>query len=635
MRNELETQCISPGDLIATLASSPLFANVDPSILDELEPRLDWVTLVGGEVLFEQGGPGDCVYLGAHGRLRATVDDPREPGGRVVGEIGRGEIVGEMALLTGAPRSATVRAVRDTVLIRMSREAFDRLLEDHPAPMLGVVRLIVERYQRTLHTRPAAAGPATFAVVAGADDVGLSRFAGSLVEALAAHGTAARLSRQDYERFRGAREAASSGPEALEREVAEWLHGQEAKLDRVVYEADPGEPDWTRICLRQADAVLVVAQTGARPRSGLRDLLTTLDEHFRPRRELVLLYDASHEAPSGTAEWLSHMEFDAHHHVDPHVSADYERLGRMLTGTAVGLVLGGGGARGFAHIGVLRALQEKDIPVDLIGGTSMGAFIGAQCACDWDWQTMVERNRRAFLGSGSLNDYTLPLMAVLAGRRFYRLLRGMFGDQQIEDLRRPYYCVAANLSRSDVVVHRTGPLHRWVATSMAVPGVVPPAFHRGEVLVDGGVLNTLPSDVMRRAGRGPVLAVSVSAANVTVDRDYPDCLSPWKVLWSRINPFTEPIRVPGLRTILARSATLQRPPRDVAEAPDIDLLFEPPVAGFRLLDWSALETLVEIGYRSALERLEQKGTDQKRGQKRGQIYFRRTVSAPAQAPPRK
>ncbi|MHC4785340.1 MAG: cyclic nucleotide-binding and patatin-like phospholipase domain-containing protein [Planctomycetota bacterium] len=595
MAVESEPHCISSGDLIETLASFELFRTVDRQVLVELCPSLQWLARRGGEVLFEQGEPGDCVYLVVHGRLRASVADPRRAQDRIIGEIGRGETVGEMALLASAPRSASVRAIRDTSLIRISREALDRLVEHHPGPMLRVARLMVERYQRALDPRPAAGSPAALAVVTADDDIPVGRFAEALVGALEAHGTAARLTGHDYEQLEG----------AADRDVTEWLHDQEARFDRVVYEAGPDDSAWTGICLRQADVVLVLGRSGGRARPGLRALLPDDDALCRPRRELVLLYDAGRQLPSGTAEWLAHLEFDGHHHVDMREAGDLARLGRMLTGTAVGIVLGGGGARGFAHIGVLRALAEKGIPIDLIGGTSMGAFVGAQYACDWDWRTMLEQNRRAFVESGSLMDYTLPMVAVLAGRRFYRLIKNMFGERRIEDLRRPYYCVATNLTQGDAMVHRAGPLSRWVATSMAIPGMVPPVFCGGEIVVDGGLLNNLPADVMQRAGRGPVFAVSVSAGKLAVERDYPDCLSGWRVLWSRVNPFMRSIRVPNLTTILARSATLRPSPPQPPRAADIDLLFEPPVSHIRLLDWSALETLVDIGYRSALERLDQ------------------------------
>jgi len=580
MQDEPEPHGLSSGDLLSTLASFELLATIDRPVLEQLGPSLQWLTLRAGELLLAQGEPGDCLYLVVHGRLRATVEDPRRGRDRVIGEVGRGETVGEMALLTGAPRSASIRAVRDTTLIRISREAFDRLVEHHPGSMLRVARLIIERYQRTLDPGPAVGSLAAFAVVAGGDDVALDHFAETLVGALSAHGTAARLSERDYEALE----------DAADREVAEWLHDREARFDRIVYEVGPDDSRWTDICLRQADVVLVVGRSAGRARPGLKTLLPDDDALGRPRRELVLLYDTGRQPPSGTAEWLTHLDFDAHHHVNEGESESLARLGRMLTGTAVGLVLGGGGARGFAHIGVLRALEETGIAVDLIGGTSMGAFIGAQCACDLDWRTMLEHNRRAFVESGSLMDYTLPMLSVVAGRRFYRLIRNAFGDRRIEDLRRPYYCVATNLTRADTVVHRTGPLHRCVATSMAIPGMVPPVFQEGEILVDG---------------RGPVFAVSVSAGPLAVERDYPDCLSGWKLLWSRVNPFMRSIRVPNLTTILARSATLRPSPPQPPRTADIDLLFEPPVSHIRLLDWSALETLVDIGYRSALQRLEQ------------------------------
>jgi predicted acylesterase/phospholipase RssA/CRP-like cAMP-binding protein len=599
MQDEPDPRGISSGDLVSTLASFELFSSIDPALLEQVGSCLEWRTLRAGELLLVQAEPGDCVYLVVHGRLRATVEDQRRGRDRVIGEIGRGETVGEMALLTGAPRSASIRAVRDTTVIRISREAFDRLMVHHPGPMLRVARLIIDRYQRALESGPAAGNLAAFAVVAGSDDASLDRFAEALVGTLAAHGSAIRLTERDYK-----------GLDAVaRRDIVEWLHNCETRFDRVVYEAGTDDSRWTKLCLRQADVVLVVARSGQHPRPGLRALLADDEALGRPRRELVLLYETGRRPPSGTAEWLTHLSFDAHHHVDLGQRGERARLGRMLTGTAVGLVLGGGGARGFAHIGVLRALEEKKIPVDLIGGTSMGAFIGAQYACDLDWRSMLEHNRRAFVESGSLMDYTLPMLSVVTGRRFYRLIRNVFGNCRIEDLRRPYYCVTTNLTRAESVVHRTGLVYRWVATSMAIPGMVPPLFQDGEILVDGGLLNNLPADVMKGDGRGPVFAVSVSAGPLAVERDYPDCLSGWRLLWSRVNPFMRSIRVPNLTTILARSATLRPSPPAPPRATDIDLLFEPPVSHIRLLDWSALETLVDIGYRSALERLDEKGTD--------------------------
>jgi NTE family protein len=590
-----DSRSTAPGDLIATVASFDLFAGVEHEVLQSLCPHLERLTLRGGGTLITQGEPADCLYLVVHGRLRATVEDPASTGDRVVGEIGRGETVGEMALLTGGARSATVRAVRDTSLIRVDRAAFDRLVEHHPAPMLGVARLIVERYRSTLEPRPPAGTPRAFALAAGADDLAIGQVAETLVEALAAHGSVARVTPDEYRRFRDA----GAG------DVTAWLHEREARADRIVYEAGRGDDGWTAICMRQADTVLVVGRSGVPAPTDLAARLPDGDDRCRPRRELVLLYDGAQAPPSGTEAWLAQGAFDFHHHVDPRAAGDLARLGRMLTGTAVGVVLGGGGARGFAHIGVLRALGERGVPVDMVGGTSMGAFIGAQCACGWDWQTMLEWNRKAFTDSGSLMDYTLPLVSVIAGRRFYRLVRSAFGDRRIEDLGRAYFCVASNLTRADAVVHRSGPLFPAVATSMAIPGMVPPVFRDGEILVDGGLVNNLPADVMRRAGRGPVLAVSVNAARLGVERDQPDCLSGWQVLWSRVNPFAGSIRVPNLATILARSATL-RPA--APQSPDADLLFEPPVSHVKLLDWGALDELVEIGYRYALRRLEEEGT---------------------------
>src|SRR6185437_7568175 len=130
--------------------------------------------------------------------------------------------------------------------------------------------------------------------------------------------------------------------------------------------------------------------------------------------ELVLMHRGSDRA-FGTIEWLRHRTIAGHHHVYAAQSGSYDRLARFVTGMANGLVLSGGGARGFAHIGVLRALREAAIPVDVIGGSSMGAIIAAQFAAGFTPEAMVDLNRRAFSGS-DLSDLTVPAVALRKAR---------------------------------------------------------------------------------------------------------------------------------------------------------------------------------------------------------------------------
>lgn len=568
--------------------------------LGSLESELSCVRLRSGDTLFSEGEPGDALYVVVFGRLRAWFRNGQHRE-HVLGEIGRGEAVGEMALLTDQPRSATVRAVRDTALVKLTKAAFHRVIERHPRTMLEMARLIVARYQRVIQPFQQTL-PISVAVVPANAGIPAADFTASLVRALSSGRSVLCLDAERVQRERGA--PADRLTQDLESaDLARWLNEQELQHALVVYLADSTPSPWTQLCVRQADLVLLVAagDPAAVPLPEVFDTRGSNASKTGARRELVVLHDSGENAPPGTAEWLARVPVSAHHHVDPHLPRDFERLARMLTGSAIGLVLGGGGARALAHIGVIRALEEAGIPIDRVGGTSSGAVIGAQYACGWNSARIVAESRKAFVDGGSLNDFTIPIVSLLRGRRYVRMLNALFGDRRIEDLPLPFFCVSTSLTRSASIVHRAGLLYKQVAASCAVPGLRPPTAAGREILVDGGVLNNLPVDLMRESGRGHVLASSVSPrADLCLNRNYPDIPSPWRVLVSWLNPFGTPMLVPSITTILMRTFSLQQ----MALSEPADLVVESPCHCYKQPDWRALDSIVETGYRAAVPVIE-------------------------------
>ena len=215
--------------------------------------------------------------------------------------------------------------------------------------------------------------------------------------------------------------------------------------------------------------------------------------------------------PAAPAEaWLRHFPVRFHCHLRLRSDTDMARLARYVTGRGLGLVLSGGGARGFAHIGVIKALRQARIPIDLVGGTSMGAIIAAGVALEWDDKEMYERMHAGFVRSNPLDDYAFPLVALTKGRKVERRLRRHFADARVEDLWRPYFAVASNLSNGEVTVMRNGVLWRALRASIAIPGLLPPVIENDDVLADGGLMNNLPCDVMDAMRRGPVIGVDVT-----------------------------------------------------------------------------------------------------------------------------
>ena len=576
MEGDLGETMVLRSDPTELLAGSTLFRGLDAHTLDVIAAELEWLSLPGGSILFEAGEASDSLYLVISGRLAAY--DAGTPARRV-GQIAAGESVGEMGLVSGHPRTATVRALRDTVLVRLPREAFDRVVLQHPAAMLRVAQLVVQRME-TIGRRSTLTGSRTYTIVPQSIEVDVAGFATELCEALS------RLGRTELVwTIRGADH--TSG----------WFHSIESANDFVVYVADPGPTTWSKLCVRQADTLLMLARAEA-PAAPWPVRIDNPGGGGAAPAELVLLHEGSVER-GAAARWCTVLPGVAHHHVRG--PDDIARLARLLSGKAVGLVLSGGGARGFAHIGVVRALREAGVPIDLVGGTSIGAIMGAGVAAGWSHEEMVERFRRTFVTTNPLSDYTLPVVSLVSGRKVSRLLRQEFSDVAIEDLPLPFYAVSANLTTGHGSVHRSGDLWRWLRASVAIPGILPPVFHQGDVHVDGGAINNLPVDIMRLANPGIVIGVDVGSDS-TFSADITDVDLP--PLWRLLGWFRKNKQRPTILQILVRAGMVNSAAATAAGRELTDLLLAPPLADIDLLHWRAFDRAIELGYRHAKERLE-------------------------------
>jgi NTE family protein len=594
-------------DLGVVLSGLPLFAGLEALVLKQIAESAEWLSLPGGATLFAAGEASDALYVVLSGCLGVFSPESRDRR-RFIGRVLAGDTVGEMGLISGRARSANVVALRDTELARISSESFNRVFGQHPQAMLRIARLTVDRLELS-QSKPR--GPRhsarTFTLLPQSVEVDIGGFASDFVKALSRFGRAELV-----------------WSVRAESHTSHWFHKIESANDFVVYVGDPAPGRWSSLCIRQADALLLLARAEGSV-GPWQALAGSRESSMAPQRaELVLLHDGK-IARGAAARWLAAVQPGIPHH---HITSppDISRVARMLTGRGVGLVLSGGGARGFAHIGVVKALREARVPIDLVGGTSMGGILGAGVAQCWSVEELKERFHAAFVEAKPLRDYTLPFVSLVSGRKVSRLLRKDCGDIHIEDLPLTFFCVSSNLTTGHCMVHRSGLLWLWLRASVAIPGVLPPVVHKGEVLVDGGTMNNLPVDAMRELGRGPVIGVDVGADTAfTTDSEEVDVPLPWQLMsWLRVRRHR-----PNIFQILWRAGMVNSSAMTAAHREKTDLLLQPPLAQIDMLNWSAFDRAIAAGYEYAVQRLEALPADSLLRQGTDEPAPRRSGSSPA------
>ena len=585
--------------VIAVLRASRVFGVLEDDVIHALAGVLKMQNVRGGSQVVREGDAADSMMFVISGGLRVSRLDPSGSVKRY-NEIRPGESFGEIGLILEQKRTADVTAVRDSILAVLHKRDFEALLLLHP---LALNRVFVQavfnllRHEQQLTERHHAQA---FVVVPLHREAPAGEVADHLTRAFAGIGSAHRI--------------APPAEDDLDMTVIggvqeiEGLDELEESADFLVYLADYAPTSWTRRAFRQADQVIFVATADAAHAVGdLEKRLRDEPGFSMKRQHLVILHPADLAAPSDLRRWNHGRDYERIYPVRTANDGDFGRLARFLTGTAVGLVLGGGGARGFAHLGVLRALEEAGVPIDLIGGNSMGALIGAQYACDVPLEQIRERTR-IFCSGGERP--TLPLISLVSGKRVERDLRAMFGETRADGLWRPFFAAACNLSKGTTTVQDTGPLWRAVLASNSPAGLFPPVVIDGNLLVDGAILENVPVSAMRvrlgtplekRRGNGTIIAIDVDVReDMGVDPSLTR-LSVWSTLKGFIMPGAK--ATPGIGEILYRAGHiggLNQRSRTIAQA---DHYLEPPVAEYSLMNYRSAAEIAEVGYRYAVENI--------------------------------
>ncbi len=577
---------------------------------DELESRLVPMSIARGETLIRQGDAADALYLVVSGRFQVLIEGRDRP----ISEIGPGSPIGEIAFFSGGVRTATVKAGRDSLVLKLTREDFERLAERSPTIWVTITAALARRLAETTsgeHVKRETR-PRTIAICrAGAAPVP-EAFLANLRAAFEARARTIVLDEaQSRPMFRTAAERDSE-------EGTRWFNELESRCDFVIYVAESELTAWSEKAIRQADLVLTVGQhEHGLPEAALEPNAVerfAVELHKGGNLRLVLVHRRV-GGIAGTRAWLERRPWLAmHHHVAVDNAADYERLLRFVNGTALGLVACGGGAFSAAHIGLYEALIEAGFEFDIMGGTSGGGAMTAAFALGADPDEIEQRTHDMFVTRKALRRLTWPRYSLLDHTELDQALALNFTSVDIEDLWIPYFALSTNLSRNATYCHRTGPLWEAVRATSAVPALLPPFFTaEGEMLVDGCLLDNVPVETMRSLKSGPNVVIDFSLPRIDrykVDyRALPSRSALLRRIWSRTGRRDLPL-APTPQAVLMRSLMLNR--RElVGDIGPGDILLSPPIpAGVGPLDWHKHGLLREKGRefaRAELARLRSDG----------------------------
>lgn len=567
--------------LIDRLRELSFFRTLHADTLTALVEQGEWYALAGGSELFTQGSPSAFLYFLIAGRLIVVRDGPE--GEEVVGYIGAGEPVGEMSMLSGEAHSASVYALRDTELLALPRRQFALLLDREPdlAKALSLAVLQRARHPRASYQH---SSPRVFALISTSPAIDIDARAKAICREIARYGVKVKCFVEN------------NGEAPIDS-----LDSDELEHDVIVLASRIADSSWYRFVLRHADRFFVLARCDARPP---RPFPLSPDEESPARRfrlvDLVMIHEGL--TSSTVREWADAVEANRIFHWRS--DADLGRLARVIAGKSIGLVLSGGGARAYAHIGAVRAIRERGLPIDFVGGASMGGVVAACVAMGWGDEEIDARIRDGFVSSNPLGDYVLPVVALTRGRRVEARLEKHFGEALIEELRTPFYCASSELVSGAAKVHRTGLLRTALRASVALPGILPPVIDDGELLVDGAVIDNFPTNVMAIMHRGITIGIDVAEEGTISADDFRN--PPGFFKWAGQHGLRS---APPIISLLMRAATARR--QIASTAHPADIMIAPIIPGVELRDWKKYDNAVAAGYEATKQTLDEHWKDLK------------------------
>jgi NTE family protein len=567
-----------------------LFGDLDENLLTQILTDGKVLELDTGGFLFQQGDRDNSLYIVLSGRFRAIAQQ-RDGALHALGDIGEGEPIGEFALFMSEPRSASVVAIRKSLALEIKERQYLEIVAKYPFFSTKLTRFVVNRLRRNSLQKHLETSAKNIAVINLQSDNDITEY----TEAIKAQFESLNVSIQILDHESHANLELQAMYDTLEKhEGLNFLVSSEEHLE------------WSRQCIIYAD--LIVVATDFFADSSLRDIERKLDLYshniLNKKIYLLLLHPENAKFPENTARWFENRKIDLHIHYRKNHGPDIRRFARILANKAVGLVLGGGGAKGFAHLGAIKALIDAGLDIDFLGGTSAGALYGMTASySDFDKQRIDFYSKESAESKLTSNDYTVPLISIMSGRKMTNYVKKMMGEVHLEDFWVASYCVSTNYSNSSIKIHQRGLAWKQIAASIAIPGIYPPVVIDNQLHVDGGVVDNLPIETMFKFPVSHIIAISLSQLR-TQEVDFEETPTASELIWSRVTR-RKKYRLPGISSILVNSLTLNSRQKQEMTKSGVDIYIEMDLKGIGMLDDTKWREIVKKGYDQMMAALEQ------------------------------
>lgn len=559
-----------------------LFGELEESLLTQLLDQSKTLELDAGETLFRQGDTDNSLYIVISGRCRALA--VQEDGKlHALGDIGPGEPIGEFALFLGEARSASVLAVRKSVVLQLSEKEYLDIVARYPRFSTQLTRFVVKRIRRNALQQHLQAPAKNIAVINLQSNQDISDY----IDAVKARFESMQIPIQVLDDL-------SPQSHLSQHEMYNSLEENQG-LNFLV--CNDRNLDWSRQCIIYADLIVLATDYDADP--SLRDIELQLQLHeqniLSKKIYLLLLHPEAAPNPKNTQRWLQNRNVYLHLHYRKHHGPDIRRFARIISNRAVGLVLGGGGTRGFAHFGVLKALAGAGIEIDFLGGTSAGALYGLTATfCDFDQVKIDYCCQQGVRGKIVQGDFTLPFVSIMSGKKVRNYLQRMMGDTHLEDFWVNSYCVSTNYSNASSHVHQRGLAWKQILASMSIPGVFPPVVINNQLHVDGAVVDNLPIETMYEFPVKHVIAISLTKLK-SRNVEFEEMPSATQLLWQKVTG-RKKYRIPDIGSILINSLTLNSRQKQEIRKTGVDLYVELDLKGVGMLDGKRWKEIMQRGY---------------------------------------